>query len=149
MEQFFNGLKAAYNAIVGPPIETNIRILAHGYSALPLPAVRHKIAKEKPVDAFLENRDTNTWGFNQATADRHNEGSVDALTPYDVDALKDRNQWPANSTNRKVRAKMKSLWHSGATDKEIASACGCSESLVEKITAAFSAALSAQLGGEA
>lgn len=146
MGNIFIGLKSLFDAIVGPPVETNLRVLAHGYSALPLPAVRHKITKEKPVDAFLENRDTNTWGFNQATADRHNEGSVDALTAYDVDALKDRNQWPANGTNRKVRAKMKSLWHSGATDKEIAAASCCSESLVEKITAAFSAALSRQLG---
>lgn len=141
-----NLINAIWSAIAGPPITHDIRELTHGYHVLPSHVKRPKIAQTRPNDAYLENERTNTWGFNQTTADRRNDGSVEALTPYDVDALKDRQQWPANSTNRKIRAKMKSLWHSGATDKEIAASCGCSESLSEKVTAAFSAALSKQLG---
>lgn len=146
MEQLINSLKTVWTAIAGEPITNDFRALTAGYHVLPSPVKRTKIVQTKPQDAYLENERTNTWAFNQTTADRHNDGSADALTAYDVDALKERQQWPSNSTNRKVRAKMKSLWHSGATDKEIATACGCSESLSEKVTAAFSAALSRQLG---
>lgn len=146
MEQFFASLKQVWSALAGPELTTDLGVNSKGLCALPMPKTMAKAPKVKVQDAYVLNHDTNTWGFNQTTADRHNDGSVDALTAYDIDALKQRNQWPSNSSNRKVRAKMKSLWHSGATDKEIATACGCSESLSEKITAAFSAALSQQLG---
>ena len=134
-----NAIRQIYLAI-NPPIPA-LSEAAKGLCVLPPPVKMAKVAQKPRTDAFIISEDTNTWGFNETSAHRHFEGSTDSLTAYDVHCLKDRGQWPKSKANQNTRGRMKSLWHSGATIKEIGAATGMSESLVEKIIAAFPAAL--------
>ena len=119
---------------------------------LPLPIQAIKQQKiETPPDAYLENKETNKWGFNTATAIMRSEGSTPDLTAYDVHELKARDIWANERTKRgrvanAQKARAKKEWHDGLSSVQISGVMGVSESWAEKHCAAFAAALSAERG---
>ena len=135
-----NEIRAIYRAI-NPPIP-GLSEAAKGLCVLP-PPVRLAKVKEAlpPPDIYVINEVTKSFGFHSATARNQFEGSVPEITNYDKQALIDRGQWPKKKQAQDVRSRMKRLWHDGATVSEIRAATSQSESLVEKIIAAFPAAL--------
>lgn len=130
--------------LLTPPKVPTLAELAQGTCVLPAPKVMVKVPKaDKPVDAFIEREETNTWGFRHVSARPSNDGSVASLTDQDVTALIDRGLWGGKEV-QDVNVRCKTLWHEGKTVDEASKILKRSTSWVEKRFGAFSAALSGE-----
>lgn len=137
---------AAIKQAFMPEIPT-LRDASAGLCVLPMPAARKEAPKQpKAVDLFVIDKDRNVFGFNSATAVRQTEGSVPALTQYDIDLLVDREYWGKGKEVQNKNARCKQMWHSGSSEQETASALGVGESWVEKRFGTFATALSMEQG---
>jgi hypothetical protein len=117
--------------------------LASGQCVLPQPVQKAKAVKAPPKsDSYIENKDTNTFGFNRTTATAQSDGAVSHLTGYDKDVLKDRGYWSITKSVTARNAEAKKHWYAGKTRKEAARLVGVSESWIEKRFGSFTTALS-------
>lgn len=136
-----NLLFEIYNALKPQPAQT-LAQLSVGLCALPMPGVRiEPVKKKKAADMYVIDEATQTFGFNQATATRHNEGSEFELTARDIDLLKERGYYGKNPDVFAKNERCKAFWHEGKTDVEAGAILRVGASWVEKRYGTFSTAL--------
>jgi hypothetical protein len=129
-------------AVFAPHQPQGLQQLATGLCVLPAPKVRHVAPpKAKVKDMYVIDPVTATYGFHTATAQKQQDGSIDQLTGYDLEVLKERGYWGKERAVQAKNAACKAHWHHGKTEKEAAALLGCSVSWVEKRYGSFSTAL--------
>lgn len=132
---------------INPEIPDNVQELAVGLCVLPAQRQRHEAPKKAKVqDSFIENKDTNTFGFHFASASRQQEGSSPDITGHDITLLKERGYWGKGKDIHGKNSACKRMWHDGKSEKETAAALGVSESWAEKRFGSFSTALLQEQG---
>ena len=128
-------------SLLNPP-KPSLQQLASGLCAVPLPIQRQQAPKAaKAQDSYIENKETNTFGFNFATAAKQSEGSVPNITDFDLQLLKEREYWGKTKSVQAKNVKCKKLWSEGKGERDAAVALGMSESWVEKRFGTFYTAL--------
>ena len=126
--------------------EYTLAELASGLVAIPAPVVLEKRPKaEAPKDLYVIDEQQKVFGFHTASAVTQAEGSVEHLTEFDVQLLKERDYWGQKKVLHTQNAACKAYWHTGKSEKEAATLLKRSDSWVKKRFGTFSVALSTEL----
>lgn len=132
--------------IFQPAPEYTLQALAAGTHALPVKQQKkqQKAKVPDPVDSYVIDKTTLTFGFNTATAGlQANKKGTPSLTEEDQEMLLQRNLWGGPEVQIKC-AKCKEHWYYGKTKSESAVLLNASPSWTEKRYCVFNAALEIQ-----
>lgn len=117
------------------------------------PKQKQRTPEQKPrTGMYVIDEEKNEFGWDDEASIRRDNGAVNYLTSGDIDALKERDLWTVNEKTKKGRAvieknrRAKKAWFDGKTKAECVALLNVSESWIEKRGAAFSAALSDEIG---